>query len=272
MFFFESTLAFYYPTYTIMVVLQPAPVPQHVKVHGDTTLLNPNFADLIPEWFQPSVEEWRDIATGQGLFSTFSERTKTAVIIVYFHFRFQRSSGDSAYSDFIYSAQAKDETVEDWGIRLDMLVETCQKFGKHIFWEEYVNQWLTGTKTKFFVSALEEATLPKDPRTPPMVTDYYSFKMWYEHYRVRGMHKQRTLDKRSRLLKMVEHINSAKKSQVKATPTSKGKANPKPAPSPSKTSGTSATDARRTGPAPSVTIMNNSVTVGRSQEHEGMGS
>ena len=93
----------------------------------------PAFADLIPDWFQPSAEEWRDIATGRGLFSTFSERTKTAVIIVYFHFRFQRSSGDSAYSDFIYSAQAKEESVEDWGIRLDMLVEVCQKFADQYY-------------------------------------------------------------------------------------------------------------------------------------------
>ena len=76
----------------------------------------PDFSSLIPDWFEPAAAEWRELCHGKAMYSTLSERTKIAILIVYFHLRFQRTSGDSAYSDFIYSAQATNEALEEWGI------------------------------------------------------------------------------------------------------------------------------------------------------------
>ena len=36
----------------------------------------PDFSSLIPDWFEPSAAEWRELCQGNSMYSTLSERTK----------------------------------------------------------------------------------------------------------------------------------------------------------------------------------------------------
>ena len=69
---------------------------------------------------------------GTLLFSTTSERTRIAILIAYFHLRYQRSSGESAYNEFLCCTQEHSESLEEWGIKLDAKVRDCQKYASRL--------------------------------------------------------------------------------------------------------------------------------------------
>ena len=225
-------------------------------VQLETDQDRPDFRALIPDWYEPAQEEWRPLMNGTLLFSTTSERTRVAILIVYFHLRYQRSSGETAYNDFLCCTQDHSESLEEWGIKLDARVRDCQKFGKQIMWEEYLNKWLAGTANRGFVATLQDALIPNDPFKPPLVTDYNSFKTWYQHYRMKSLHSQRNLSRRSRLLNMSswwrKQNGSKGQSKTKAG-SSSSTSQRQPRAGAKREDLSTSSDSSRRGPAPAVT-------------------
>lgn len=76
---------------------------------------------------------------------------------MYFFFRFQRDTPRSALDNFFFATQEPSENVEQWGYRLKRLATKVLAYGQSISFDEYLDQWATGTRDTFFVSKLEEA-------------------------------------------------------------------------------------------------------------------
>ena len=128
-----------------------------------------SFRDLIPSWFEPEGGEWRKICNDAASFSTLSARTQIAIMLEYFHRRFQVRSPDQAYTAFKMSAQRSDESLEDWGKRLDRAVAKVQRFGRDITFGELLKKYRTGTKTVNFCEDLQDAILSRDPSVRPLL-------------------------------------------------------------------------------------------------------
>ena len=90
------------------------------------------FTDLIPKWFEPSGEDWRKLFDGRATYSTLTSRVQLAILITYFHQQFQVRTSDEAYNAFRFVSQRMDETVEDWGKRIDRIVARVQRFGMNL--------------------------------------------------------------------------------------------------------------------------------------------
>lgn len=227
----------------------------------------PDLADFIPEWFECEQSEYKDLLKKRALFSHLSERTQIAIIFVYFFYRFQRDTPRTALDNFIYAVQEATESVEQWGYRLERLVTKLISFGISISFEEYLQQWQTGTKDKTFSWKLQEALQSDDPTRAPIIYDYPSFKVWYSRYIGKLVEKKKLLARKSTLLTM---NRMRKASGGKNTPgdnprprsKNPGKGNNKTPGEPSKTrfgnhissftprSGKKDDDHQRTGPAP----------------------
>lgn len=79
--------------------------------------------------------------------------------------------------NFYYAVQEATESVEQWGYRLERLVTKLASFGIAISFDEYLDQWQTGTKDKTFSWKLQEAIQSDDPTRGPVIYDYPSFKV-----------------------------------------------------------------------------------------------
>ena len=119
------------------------------------------FTDLIPKWFEPSGEDWRKLWDGNATFSTLSPRVQVAIVITYFHKHFQVRTPDEAYHAFRFSSQHPDESVEDWGKRVDRMVARLQRFGMNINFGQLLAKFLTTT------SLLVSPPLPPPHRPLP---------------------------------------------------------------------------------------------------------
>ena len=126
---------------------------------------------LIPDWFECEAAEYKDLLKKRTSFSCLAERTQLAIVFVYFFHRFQRDTPRSALDDFFFATQEPSEGVEQWGYRLERLATKVVAFGQSISFDEYLDQWATGTRDTFFVSKLEEALQADDPTKPPVIYD-----------------------------------------------------------------------------------------------------
>ena len=136
----------------------------------------------------------------QVTFSDLSERTQLAIVIVHFFHRFQKDTPQSVWDDFSYAAQEPTESIEDWGDRLEKLVLKLARFGVQVSFDEYLEQWVTGTRDGEFANKLDEAIAADNPNTPPVIYDYPSFQVWYNRYVAKTLAKKKKLQRRSRLL------------------------------------------------------------------------
>ena len=102
------------------------------------------FTDLIPKWFEPSGEDWRKLFDGRATYSTLAPRVQLAILITYFHRQFQVRTPDEAYNAFRFSSQRMDETIEDWGKRVDRMVARVQRFGMNLDFGQLLTKWRTG--------------------------------------------------------------------------------------------------------------------------------
>ena len=108
------------------------------------------FTDLIPKWFEPSGGDWRKLFDGQAMYSTLAPRVQLAILITYFHRQFQVRTPDEAYNAFRFASQRMDETIEDWGKRIDRMVARVQRFGMNINFGQLLTKWRTVTKVISF--------------------------------------------------------------------------------------------------------------------------
>ena len=124
------------------------------------------------------------------------------IVYVYFFYRFQRDTPRTALDNFYFSSQESSENVDQWGYRLERLATKVFAFGLSISFDEYLDQWTTGTRDTFFCDKLEEAIQSDDPSKPPVVYDYPSFRAWYARYIGKLIDRRKQLARKSRLLTM----------------------------------------------------------------------
>ena len=117
------------------------------------------------------------ILRNQVSFADLSERTQLAIVIVHFFQRFQKDTPQSVWDDFSYSAQEPSESIEAWGDRLEKMVLKLARFGVYVSFDEYLEQWATGTKDGDFARKLDEAISADDPNKLPVIYDYPSFQV-----------------------------------------------------------------------------------------------
>ena len=142
----------------------------------------PELTMFLPNWFECDMQELRLMIAGGLKFPELEPRTKVAIVIAYFQDRFQMTSVTRAMENFKYATQAKDESIEEWGIRIGRLKRALEKYGQHVPFEHYLKKWKTGTNTAYFTTKLREATMPDDYSRDPVVYDFPSFKAWYQQF------------------------------------------------------------------------------------------
>ena len=225
----------------------------------------PDLGSLLPDWFECEATEYRDLLKKRTSFSRLKERTQLAIVYVYFFFRFQRDTPRSALDNFFYSAQEPSEGVEEWGYRLERLATKVLAYGQSITFDEYLDQWATGTRDTFFVAKLEEALQSDDPGKSPVIFDYSSFRAWYSRYVTKLIDRRKQIARRSRLMSMNKLRQSRRKSDGKSILSSSKSAIKEKATSGKtpkqvqETAGgqkgfkTNTSDLHRRGPAPPVT-------------------
>ena len=184
--------------YGLKETLQGAALEELISLQTD--LHQPDLAPLIPDWYECETQELMGILRDRITFSGLSERTQLAIIIVHFFRRFQQDTPQTAYDDFLYSAQEPSESIESWGDRLNKMVMKLSRFGIQISFDDYLEQWSTGTKDGAFSSKLDEAITADDPNKLPVIYDYASFVVWYNRYKAKNLSKKKKLQRRSRLL------------------------------------------------------------------------
>ena len=165
--------------------------------------------------------------------------------------------------NFFFATQEPSENVEQWGYRLERLATKVLAYGQSISFDEYLDQWATGTRDTFFVAKLEEAIQADDPSKPPVVFDYLSFKTWYSRYINKLVDRRKQLARRSRLMTMSKlrtstlKVNSKGSKGGQKTPSPANGKTPTRQPGKIPTPGADKTrlsgDLQRRGPAPSVT-------------------
>ena len=130
--------------YGLKETLMGAALEELVSLEQD--LHQPDLVSLIPDWYECENKDLMVIMRNRMTFSGLSERTQLAIVIVYFFRRFQKDTPQTTMDDFLYSAQESSESIETWGDRLDRLVMKLSRFGIQISFEEYLEQWCTGTR------------------------------------------------------------------------------------------------------------------------------
>ena len=183
-----------------------------------------SFAALIPTWFEPTGEEWREVYDGTATFSTLSHRMQVAVVITHFHKQFQVQTGDQAYNMFRFSSQRSDETIKEWGKRLDRSVTKLQRFSMNINFGQFLRKWRTGTRHVGFCKELQDTILPKDPKQAPIITGYDSFVAWRDRCNQRALDTKKQTHEKATLMSMQRRVMAPRTSSQWGTP--KGKVDP----------------------------------------------
>ena len=228
--------------YGLKEALQGAALEELISLQTD--LHQPDLAPLIPDWYECETQELMGILRDRVTFSGLSERTQLAIVIVHFFRRFQQDTPQTAYDDFLYSAQEPSESIEVWGDRLNKMVMKLARFGIQITFDDYLEQWSTGTKDGAFSTKLDEAITADDPNKLPVIYDYASFVVWYNRYKAKNLSKKKKLQRRSRLL-AIHNMREKAKAPRKADGRTKSKT-----PNSNKLV---TQDSLRKGPAPTVT-------------------
>ena len=101
-------------------------------------------------------------------------------LINYFQHRFQCTSPQEIQEKFLHAVQESNETIEEWGHRLNTIVTDMQNFGMQLYFEDYITQWIKGVRNVRFASKLREVMRSEIPGRAPAIYDYASFSDWYQ--------------------------------------------------------------------------------------------
>ena len=159
----------------------------------------PTLYSILPDWFEPDMEELRAMISNKISFPQLEPRTKVAVVIAWFQEKFQQDTAEGVWDEFRFATQEPGETIEDWGTRVKRLRNRVQKFGIRITWKQYLRKWTVGTRTAYFTSQLREALCPADFRREPVVTDLLSFESWLQRFLRRQRERARDIAEHARL-------------------------------------------------------------------------
>ena len=140
-------------------------------------LERPDWRQCIPPWYEPTREDLAALVHRHG-FSNFSYPFKCALVIVYFHQKFQRGTVKIAWKRFEDAAQLPKESIERWALRLEKLEIDLRRYGTEIPFSDLLEKWATGTSPGFFLSELRKAKNQVHPDKPPLIHDRQSFELW----------------------------------------------------------------------------------------------
>lgn len=143
-------------------------------------LVSVDLGAMLPSWYEANTAEYKLISARQTTFSQLTSRTKLAILICYFHDRFENMTVEQAADNFRYATQRPEESLEEWGHRIKLLKAKLEKYGRVVPWETYIRKWRYGTRSNEFKKALREARIPSDYNRAPIVYDYLSFEAWYK--------------------------------------------------------------------------------------------
>ena len=77
-----------------------------------------DYSTGVPPWYEPTRDDYRSLYNRMP-FTSFSYPLRLAVIIVHFHRKFQKGTAKDAYIRFEEATQMQNETIEQWGLRLE---------------------------------------------------------------------------------------------------------------------------------------------------------
>ena len=140
-------------------------------------LERPDWRKSIPEWYQTTRDDLNALVH-QHAFSRFGYPFRCALIIVYFHQKFQYTTAKIAWKKFDDAAQRPKESIENWAARLEELETNLRKYGVELTFEDILDKWSTGTNPGKFLTKLREAKVQVNPNVPPAIYDKASFNQW----------------------------------------------------------------------------------------------
>ena len=111
-------------------------------------------------------------------FQAYSYSLRLALIMAYFHQKFQKGSAKTAWHKFINATQVPSEALEDWAQRLDQLEIEVRRYGTTVSFDSYLEQWCVGTRAGAFLTALRKAKNPSKPGVLPEIYDRTTFDHW----------------------------------------------------------------------------------------------
>ena len=111
-------------------------------------------------------------------FSSLSYPLRLTVLIVHFHRKFQKGTAKDAYIRFEEATQMHNETIEQWGIKLERYEQNIRRYGAEISFDDFMEKWATGTKPSTFVDELRKAKNQMHPDIQPTIHDRRSFEIW----------------------------------------------------------------------------------------------
>ena len=82
-----------------------------------------SWKSCIPPWFKPSGQDWEAIACSKP-FTSFSYGLRCAIMVVYFHQKFQKGTSRDAWRTLVDATQLPQEPIQKWlqRVRSDRLV------------------------------------------------------------------------------------------------------------------------------------------------------
>ena len=125
-----------------------------------------HFQDFVPDWYEPSQQEWR-VLWANPVFSLLSFHTRVTFLLNYFHFKYQANTPHEVWDKFTHVMQGVNESIEDWGCRLDTTVREVTNYGIQVSFVQYISQWRLGTTNRAFTRMLEKALIPDRYGNPP---------------------------------------------------------------------------------------------------------
>ena len=139
----------------------------------------PSWADLIPSWFTPVAEDWMSLVR-RDPFVQFRYAFRVALIYRYFHVLYQDGDYEKVFEEFRKSVQRKEESVEDWVLRLTKTAVRVKRYRSAIPFERFAKQLLIGTRSASFLIELRSVRKPVNPLLEPTVLERSEFDLWFE--------------------------------------------------------------------------------------------
>ena len=143
----------------------------------ELNLETPDWYACMPQWFRASNDDLYKMLH-RSPFMSFTYALRMAIVVVYFHRKFQKGSAKKAWRRFEDAHQLQNETLEDWAIRLERYELDVKRYGTVIPFDDYLKKWSTGTNPGFFVSELRKAKTTVSPALQPIIRDRSSFQDW----------------------------------------------------------------------------------------------
>ena len=111
-------------------------------------------------------------------FLSFTYALRLAIVVVYFHRKFQKGSAKRAWRRFEDAHQYPDESIQAWAIRIERYEIDVKRYGTTIPFDDYLQKWSTGTNPGFFVNELRKAKNSVIPGMHPIIRDRNTFQDW----------------------------------------------------------------------------------------------